>query len=327
MVVVSFAIIALMRVIQKVCSKKVSNRVAPGVSFFRYGGYYQLVAAAFALLLLCFIGFHGATGMTVLCALATAVLFAVDLFTSLEAIKGASLVVCNMFATGGLFVPCILGIFLFDEPMSVWQWVGLLVFVVSIYFLSAKEEKTEKAFTAKTLIMLIINFVANGLVMVVQKYFAIFVPDGVRNEAMYSFLTFGLNAVIMYGCMGALLLYKVMKKKSVSVGLATQTEGELATAKTDACTVETQKRTGYKPMESLLLICGALLALAVFAINQLVTMMASTVPSVILFTVTSALTVIITCVVGSVVFKEKLTWKNVIGLVMGFAAIVIVNTL
>ncbi len=305
MEILGFIVIALMRVIQKVCSKKVSNEVKGGVAFFRYGGYYQLVAAALAFILLCFMGFYGFNGLTVICALATAILFAVDLFTSLEAIKGASLVVCNMFATGGLFVPCVLGIFLFNEPMSVWQWVGIVIFILSIYFLSAKAEKTEKAFTTKTLVMLIVNFLANGLVMVAQKCFALYVPENVRNEAMYSFLTFGLNAVILYACMAGALLIK--RKSDTGESL--------------------QEKVKYKPMAKLLLICGALLALAVFAINQIVTTLASTVSSVILFTVSSAITVIITCLVGSIVFKEKLTAKNIVGLVLGFASIVIVNTL
>lgn len=55
------------------------------------------------------------------------------------------------------------------------------------------------------------------------------------------------------------------------------------------------------------------------------TTLAKSVSSVALFTVTSALSVIITCIVGAAMFKEKLTVKNIIGLLLGFASIVIVN--
>ncbi len=299
MVVLFFIIIGCMRVVQKVCSKKVSNQLNDGTDFFHYGGYYQLVAGLFSLITLAIAGFYGFNLATLLCALASAILFAVELFASIEAIKGATLVVCNMFSTGGLFIPCILGIFLFDEPMSLWQWLGLIVFVISIYFLSAKKEKRQKAFSLKTLIMLITCLLTGGLVMVVQKYFAILVPDG--NIALFSALTFGLNAFILY--MG-MLFCALKKKKTSGVGVLE-----------------------IKPLSKSLLVCGGLLAVALFVINLLVTYMASSVPSVILFTVSSAISIIITCFVGVIMFKEKLTVKNIIGLALGFISIVIVNTL
>ena len=43
LVVLSFTGVAAMRVVQKVCSKKVSNAVE-GKEAFRYGGYYQLLS-------------------------------------------------------------------------------------------------------------------------------------------------------------------------------------------------------------------------------------------------------------------------------------------
>ena len=286
-----------MRVIQKVCSKKASNLLDSSDKFFRYGAYYQGMSAVFALILLCFVGFYGFDLITFLCAFLTAIFFALDLYSGIEAIKGATLGVCNMAAMGGLFIPCIVGIFLFNEPMSLWQWFGLAIFVASIYFLASDSKATYNKFTKKTLLMLITSFLVNGAVMVVQKYFAILAPGG--NVAAYSFLTFGFNAVIMLICFAVLWL-----------------KGRKA--------VEPSK---LEKLPKRLYIYGALLAVAVFAINQLVTTMAQTVPSVILFTVSSAISVIITCIVGATVFKEKITWKNIIGLILGIGSIVIVNVL
>ena len=292
-----FCIIGAMRVIQKICSKKASNFIDSSDKFFHYGAYYQTMSAVCALILLCFVGFYGFDLTTLLCALITAILFALDLYSGIEAIKGATLGICNMVAMGGLFVPCIVGIFLFNEPMSVWQWVGLAIFIGSIYFLASDSKSTYNKFTVKTLLMLILSFFVNGAIMVVQKYFAILVPNG--NVAAYSFLTFGFNAAIMMICFSILLL----KKRPV--------EGE--------------KRFEMLPKK--LYFCGALLAVALFTVNQLVTTMAETVPSVILFTVSSAISVIITCIVSATVFKEKITWKNIVGLVLGIGSIVIVNVL
>ncbi len=295
--VLFFVIVGVMRVVQTVCTKKSSDLLNEKTTFFHYGGYYQLVAGLLSVISLCIAGFYGFNWETFICAFAAALLFALDLFSGIEAIKGTTIVVCNMFSMGGLFIPCVLGIFLFDENMGWLQWLGLAVFILSIYFLSAKKEKREKAFTVKTLVMLLLNLLANGLVMVVQKYFAMLVPNG--NVALYSTLTFGLNALILYACMGICVLPKKGK------------EGR-----------ETSK---IKSLGKVLLICGAALAVALFAINIIITYLASSVPSVILFTVSSAISIIIATLVGIFVFHEKLTVMNGIGLILGLASIVMVN--
>ena len=104
LVALSFAAIALMRVAQKVCSKKVSAEVQ-SKTFFHYGGYYNLLSALFSLVTLFMVGFKGFDFPTVLCALATAVCLAVELFASIEALKGASLIVNQMFSVGGVVYP------------------------------------------------------------------------------------------------------------------------------------------------------------------------------------------------------------------------------
>ena len=74
-----------------------------------------------------------------------------------------------------------------------------------------------------------------------------------------------------------------------------------------------------------LLICGALLAFALFVINYLVTELGKTVDSVILFPVSSALSIGITAIIGWLVFKEKLTIKNFIGLIVGLLGIIVIG--
>lgn len=300
MVYLFFAIIAVMRVIQKICSKKASLIINDGATFFHYGAYYQAVSALFGLVLLCIVGFYGFGATTVLCALVNAALLAISLYAGIEAVKGCTLMVTQIVAAGALVVPCIFGIFIFGEPMSLWQWLGLAVFMVSVILLASDSKKTYKVFTLKTFIMLVISFLTEGLVMVVQKYFAIKAPNG--NVAMFSVFTFGFNALIMFIGMVALSL----KKKVNDAG-------------------ENVNRIKLLPKP--LLLYGGLLALAIFAINQLVTEMAKTVPSAVLFTVSNAISIIITCVVGAAVFKERITVKNMIGIALGFASVVIISIL
>ena len=300
-VVLSFVAIAVMRVAQKVCSKKVSAEVQ-GKTFFHYGGYYNLLSALFSLITLAIVGFHGFDFSTILCALATAICLAVELFASLEALKGASLIVNQMFGVGALFIPCIVGIFFFDEPMSIWQWVGLFLFIVAMYFMVAptqdKEKKTSSKISIKTVVMLLLTLVAGGGTMVAQKAFAKIVPNG--NVATYSFLMFALNAVILYACYAGSIVFG-KKKSDVS---------------------QTQEKKG---LPKILLVCGLILAFAVFVINMLVTELGKSVDSSILFSASYAISIIITILVGSIYYKEKIMFKNVIGVVLCVGALAIIN--
>jgi drug/metabolite transporter (DMT)-like permease len=146
---------------------------------------------------------------------------AVESFASIEALKGTSLIVSQMFSVGALFIPCIVGIFFFDEPMSVWQWVGLALFVAAMYFMvspTKEKEKTTTKITAKTICMLLLMLFAGGGTMVAQKAFAKIVPNG--NVAAYSFLMFALNAVILYACYAGSIFGE--KKKRARRGKTTE---------------------------------------------------------------------------------------------------------
>ena len=297
-----FVIIALMRVIQNICGKTASKTVSAGATFFRYGAYYQFIASLFALITLVIVGFYGFNAPTFICSLISAILFAIELFTNIEAMKGAPLTVCTMFALGGLIISCVCGISMFDEPMSWLQAGGLLLFLVGAYFLVSKPKSSNSKITLRTYILLFINLLVNGLIMIVQKYFSVKVVDG--NVSTFSFLTFLLNAIIMAIC---LLVCKIKSKKQV---------------------VEEKEEDPKKEVLGLsktLLICGGLLAFALFVINYLVTELGKTVDSVILFPVSSALTISITTLIGWLVFKEKLTIKNFIGLIVGLLGIIVIG--
>lgn len=69
------------------------------------------------------------------------------------------------------------------------------------------------------------------------------------------------------------------------------------------------------------------MAFAVFLINQLVTLVAKTVPSAILFSVLYVISILITILVGAIYYKENITLKNVIGIILCVGALAIINFL
>ena len=334
-IVLSFVAIAAMRVVQTVCGKKVSDSVSGGQMFFRYGAFYQFIAAAFSLITLAVTGFYGFNLPTVLCALVSAVLFAVDLFTSIEVLKGCSLTVATMFGLGGLIISCVLSIFFFNEPMSVFQAIGLALFFVGVYLLTPEKAEKGKKISLRTYILLFINLIVNGFVMVAQKYFGLLgegkltFMDYAKTEysvAMHSFLTFILDALMMAVC--AIVLY-FKEKSAVKEAAAAESAAAEGICAQGAAQKEASKEVekDFFGLKKVHLICGTLLALAVFIINYLVTELGKTVPSVILFPVSSAISIGLSAVIGWLMYKEKLTARNFIGLFIGLIGIIVIGIL
>ena len=315
-IVLFFVILGVMRVVQKVCSKKVSNQIE-GNTYFHYGGYYQLLSAVFSLIMLFIVGFHGFNGTMMLCAAGTAAFIALALFTEIEALKGSSLIVGQMFQAGALFIPCLFGNFFIEgQKMNVWQWLGLCVFMVAMYLMVSqggkKDEKDKKKKTSlKTIIMLILMLLGEGGTMVVQNAFGNLVQDG--NTAMYSFLMFAINALVLYICYLVQALF--FKKPKMA-----QTEsGETIKGKS--------KEKALKPLSKTLLICGAFLAFALFMINILVTELTAAVVPALLFSLSSAIAIIVTMLVGRFVYGEKMSVRNVIGIVLCAGSLAMISFL
>ena len=315
-IVLFFVILGVMRVVQKVCSKKVSNQIE-GNTYFHYGGYYQLLSAVFSLIMLFIVGFHGFNGTMMLCAAGTAAFIALALFTEIEALKGSSLIVGQMFQAGALFIPCLFGNFFIEgQKMNVWQWLGLCVFMVAMYLMVSqggkKDEKDKKKKTSlKTIIMLILMLLGEGGTMVVQNAFGNLVQDG--NTAMYSFLMFAINALVLYICYLVQALF--FKKPKMA-----QTEnGETLKEKS--------KEKALKPLSKTLLICGAFLAFALFMINVLVTELTAAVVPALLFSLSSAIAIIVTMLVGRFVYGEKMSVRNVIGIVLCAGSLAMISFL
>ena len=300
-----FFVIGLMRVIQKVCSKKVSNQIE-GPAYLHYGGYYQLFAAVLSLIALLYYGFSGFNTIMVLCSVGMAIFITLGLFTEMQALKGASLILVQMFAAGSIVLSALFGHFFLDgQKMNIYQWLGLVVFLVSIYFMVSQDkpkteggnEQPKKKISLKTLIMLILMFIAEGGMMIVQTVFGTLVKDG--NTALFSFVMFAINALILYICylVQALFVRKPVRK--------------------------VERKLKFLPKT--LLICGAFLALALAIINILATELTAMVPAALLFSISNAIAIIVTMMVGSIVYKEKIGVKNIIGIVLCAVSLTVVG--
>jgi len=285
------AVVGLLRIAQANCNKATSGDINTRSLHFRYGALYEGTASILCFAYLTAAGFPAWNTGTVLCALASSFFFVTELITILEAMKGAPLVLCNMCAMGGgIIIVSIAGIFFFGEPMSLMQWLGVAAFFAAAYCLSPRE-KSDKKMTGRVWMILLCNFLINGAAGIIGKYFAVRVENG--NAVLFTALTFGISALAF------LAMWLLAKGKTV-------------------------RSEWNAPMGRKLYGCGALLGLICAVMVCLNTSLARTVPVVILNTVPSAISIIGCLLVGALVFKEKITARNAVGVALGILSVVLI---
>ena len=285
-------IILLLRVPQNFSSKKTSGLVTNSQSYFLYGTYSYTLAGLIAFVMLLFDGMSGFSLPSVGISALGAVSLAVSLFCSIEALKSGVMVLAAMAGSAGLLLPCIAGIFMFNEPMKPMQFIGIALLIFSGWLLIGYSKEQTGSFTPRTLLLLIGSMLSNGSVMLAQKMFSKYLPD--TSVSIFSFLTFGLIGIGMF------------------IGLVPSLLSQSGRAKIAAVP---------KPV----FLYGTISSIILLAINQLATLAGRNVPSAIMFPINDGGATIITAITAAIFFKEKLTVRSVCGLILGIGSLIVIN--
>ena len=285
-------IILLLRVPQNFSSKKTSGLVTNSQSYFLYGTYSYTLAGLIAFVMLLFDGMSGFILSAVGISALGAVSLAVSLFCSIEALKSGVMVLAAMAGSAGLLLPCIAGIFMFNEPMKPMQFIGIALLIFSGWLLIGYSKEQTGSFTPRTLLLLIGSMLSNGSVMLAQKMFSKYLPD--TSVSIFSFLTFGLIGIGMF------------------IGLVPSLLSQSGRAKIAAVP---------KPV----FLYGTISSIILLAINQLATLAGRNVPSAIMFPINDGGATIITAITAAIFFKEKLTVRSVCGLILGIGSLIVIN--
>lgn len=285
--------ILIARVIQAIFSKLSSKETENIVQTVKYTAYQYTVSALLGLVLL----LTDISGIKIdLPTIAIALLSGISLFFStfftIYGMKSGTVSLVSMFSTAGLLVPIIAGAFMFKQPVSLVQWVGIVLFFLSAWLLIKSSENTYNGFNFKTFLLLIGAMLSNGLTMLAQQMYTHYVPGG--NISLFSFLSFG--AVTIFGAPTALSMGRSEKNTDLD-----------------------------KNLSKTLYICGFALAVAVFVINQFATSLTALLPPVFLFTFINGGGTIISTLVAAVMYKEKLSLYSILGVIIGLSSMIIIK--
>ena len=284
-------IILVMKALQGAFNKQTSLDLNCKRHYISYSLYKSSVSAGFGIILLLI------TGTTLSFdpqTLAISTLAGISMgfsgICALAALKSGTISLCTLVSAAGLLVPSILGIFLFGEAVSPLQGLGVLILFFAAYLLVGCSKDLYGKLKLKTVFFLLGSLLFNGSTMLAQKMFTYYVPKG--SASVFSMWSFAISATVFL----VILSFFGKGKKS--------------------------EKIKFPPK---LYLYGAILAVALFTINQLATMASALIPSIILFTLVNGGGLLIITVIAALLYREKITLKSGSGIVLGISALLIIN--
>ena len=201
--------------------------------------------------------------------------------------KGSSSVTHLVYSCGFL-LPIVWSSVFYNEAISVMQIAGVAILIVGLYFI-VSPQKTEKL-SLVWIVFAILSMTGSGVTAIIQK---------IHQHSAYAFeLRPFLLCTFFFGALFCFVLSLLPSKN-------------------------TQLRVNAKERLSLSVINGLFIGI----LNILNLSLAGKIPAVVLFPVYNVGGMIVTGLMGTLIFKEKNTPKQLLGFGIGCVAIIIIGVL
>ena len=200
----------------------------------------------------------------------------------MQALKEGPMHITILVTTASMIIPTLSGAVMFGEPLSIPKLIAVAILIFFIYLSISTPKGDVAEYSIKWAILCLITFVFLGAIGVIQKLHQ---SSPHKGEAA-SFLAVAFICSIIFAV--------VMSKKQ-----------------------KTTKKQG-KQFYIISLACGA----CYFTMHYLNLKLSGIVPSQILFPVVNGSAVILSSVASVVFFKEKITKRQLVGLIGGLASLI-----
>ena len=216
-----------------------------------------------------------------------AVSFCATMFGAFLAIKYGPLSITLLLTSYSLIIPTFHGVFVLNDSISLVGIIGFALLLISLFFINIKKgEETEKKFSLKWFIYLLMSFFGNGFCSLIQKLQQLKFDGDYKSEFM-------ILALLM--CCVFFIGATVICKEKIKVGL------------------------------KYCLPLGIFGGVANGVVNYLVMVLSNILPSAILYPSISAGGIVIGFVVALFVYKEKLTKTQFLGYLIGTVSVALLN--
>lgn len=232
------------------------------------------------------------SGKLLLISALSGVFTSVFVVSWLVSVKKSAYMMLDVFLMLGVLIPLLASSIFFRERIDLTQWIGIAILFVAVIIMCSYNNSIKEKLTLPALLLLIVCGAANGIADFSQKLFVKQLPE--VPASVFNFYTYVFAAITL------VIAYLLMKPQSQETGKA-----------------------NFKKVAGYILV----MAICLFANSFFKTLAANHLDSVLLYPLNQGAALILSSAMSALLFKEKLTAKCIIGLVIAFVSLIIINVL
>ena len=288
------------------CGKKTSNLIATIKDSLYISTIRMLICCVFGVLFVTIttgsISNIATDFRVILLSLAGAIGLSAFIISWLFCVKRGAYMLTNVFLTLGTIVPILFSALFYGETIKPIQIVGLIVLLVAVWVMCTYNHSLKgKKLGVISILLLLICGLSEGLSSFCQKSFTVLfgvgqmaIVDTPIDISVYNFYTYVFSSIII-GI--AFLIFKSKDKQSALV-----------------------------PVKSFV-IYVVVMAFALFFNTYFMTSASVELPASLLYPISQGGALVLSTIMCSIFFNEKINIKCIIGIVLTFVALIMINVI
>ncbi|MBR5499995.1 MAG: DMT family transporter [Clostridia bacterium] len=217
---------------------------------------------------------------------------AIFVVTWLISVKKSAYMMVDIFLMLGVLIPLLASNIFFGETIKMTQWLGIVLLFVAVILMCSYNNAIKAKLTPSSLILLLLCGVSSGIADFSQKLFTKCISDS--SAAAFNFYTYLFAGLIL------MVFFAVTYKKDEPVD-----------------------KPKIKKIFGFILI----MAICLFANSFFKTLASGYLSAVLLYPLNQGCALILSAVMASAFFKEKLTGKAILGILIAFSGLLVINLL
>lgn len=218
-------------------------------------------------------------------SVAFAAAYTMGVVGSVVAIASGPLSLTSLIVSFSLMLPTLYGLIFLHDPISIGFFPGIILLAASLFLINKREKGVK--INVKWVISVILAFVGNGFCTIFQKMQQVRFNGAYKNEFMIVALL--ITAIVS-------LIIAIIKERSI---------------------IKRHTPVGY----ALGIVCGV----ANGAVNLFVMILSGLMPVSLMFPIISAGGIVVTFIISTTIYKEKLSKLQLIGFILGTVSVVLLN--
>ncbi len=207
----------------------------------------------------------------------------------LMCVKNGAYIMLDIFIMLGIIIPIGASAAMFSEQISLNELMGILLLLISVSLLCSYNAKLKGKMTLKNIVLLFFCGMMNGIVDLSQKMFVTMNEN--TDAAVFNFYSYLFSLVMLSTVFVMTRRKDQIKAKDIG------------------------KITGY------IIVMG----ICLFLNSYFKTLAAKYIPAAQLYPLFQGLALIFSSLMAVFLLKEKLNYKGVLGIAIGFVALVVIN--